>query len=189
MSQKTIMNMKTTQATTIASLLLSSVLVSPLALANSGCGFNDQEQDLFAICAEEQDEVILTGDVSPQALMALDDFSHEQSYQADANALAALKAIDKPTEVIVIIGTWCPDCHRETPRFIELMAAVNNPNISVRYLGVDRQKQDPDGLSGQYEFSRIPTFIIQQDNNEIGRIIERPQVSLEQDLVAIVNKA
>ncbi|MBV7316849.1 thioredoxin family protein [Shewanella sp. NIFS-20-20] len=171
---------------TIISLLFSTLVLSPAVLAEGGCGFNEQQQGLFATCAEEQQEVIVTGEVSPQALLLLPDFGHEQAYQADQQAINALKAIDTPTDIVVIIGTWCPDCHRETPRFIELIAAVNNPNIHVRYIGVDRQKQDPQGLSSHYEFSRIPTFIVHQGNQEIGRIIERPQQTLEHDLVSIL---
>jgi len=56
----------------------------------------------------------------------------------------------------------------------------------VRYIGVDRQKKDPEGLAAQYDFQRIPTFIVLQDGKEIGRIVERPEVSLEQDLAKIL---
>lgn len=169
--------------------LLTPLLCAP-ALAEGGCGFEGDEKPkgLIATCDQptEHKEVILTG------LLQMSDLAQQpnygelmQAYQPDAEIIAKLKQIDTPTEIIVIMATWCPDCHRETPRMAKVLAEVNNPNISVKYIGVDRQKQDADGLSAQYEFKRIPTFIVQQDGKELGRIVESTKVSSEADLLAI----
>ncbi|MGL4615330.1 MAG: thioredoxin family protein [Shewanella sp.] len=176
-------NVKTLLATT-------ALFFSCQVFANGGCGFEEQQQGLIATCSEEKQEVILTGIVEAQHLVSeLSEFTEGyKTYQVDTSAIAPLKAITQPTEIIVIIGTWCPDCHRETPRFIRIMEELANPHIKVTYIGVDRTKQDPQGLAAQYEFSRIPTFIIKQQGKEIGRIIERPEVSLEQDLAAILTQ-
>lgn len=174
-------NVKTLLATT-------ALFFSCQVFANGGCGFEAQQQGLIATCSEEKQEVILTGKVEAQYLVTeLNEFAEGyKSYQVDTAAITPLKNISVPTEIIVIIGTWCPDCHRETPRFIRIMEQVANPNIKVTYIGVDRTKQDPEGLAAKYQFTRIPTFIIQQQGKEIGRIVERPTVSLEQDLAAIL---
>ncbi|MGZ9897055.1 thioredoxin family protein [Shewanella gaetbuli] len=172
---------------TSALIFGSQLLVAP-AFANSGCGFEEESQGFMATCGEEKQEVIMTGIVTTDALEKdLPGYAQEyQNYTTDAEQIAALKQISQPTEIVVIIGTWCPDCHRETPRFMRLIEEANNPNISVTYIGVDRAKQDPEGLAANYEFTRIPTFIIQQKGEEIGRIVERPEVSLEADLVKIL---
>lgn len=174
-------NVKTLLATT-------ALFFSSQVLANGGCGFEEQQQGLIATCSEEKQEVILTGIVEAQHLVKdLNEFATGyKSYQVDTASITPLKELAEPTEIIVIIGTWCPDCHRETPRFIRIMEEVANPNIKVTYIGVDRTKQDPEGLAAKYEFTRIPTFIIQQKGKEIGRIVERPTVSLEKDLVDIL---
>ncbi|MGL5358592.1 MAG: thioredoxin family protein [Shewanella sp.] len=174
-------NVKTLLATT-------ALFFSCQVFANGGCGFQEQQQGLIATCSEEKQEVILTGKIEAQQLVSeLSEFTTGyQSYQVDTAAIAGLKSLTTPTEIIVIIGTWCPDCHRETPRFIRIMEALANPHIKVTYIGVDRTKQDPQGLAAQYEFSRIPTFIVMQQGKEVGRIVERPAVSLEQDLAAIL---
>ncbi|ABM23360.1 MULTISPECIES: thioredoxin family protein [Shewanella] len=171
-----------------ALLATTALFFSCQVLANSGCGFEEQQQGLIATCSEEKQEVILTGIVEAQHLVNdLNEFTEGyKSYQVDTAAIAPLKNIKEPTEIIVIIGTWCPDCHRETPRFIRIMEEVANPNIKVTYIGVDRTKKDPEGLAAKYEFTRIPTFIIQQQGKEIGRIIERPTTSLEKDLAEIL---
>nr|WP_245837102.1 thioredoxin family protein [Paraferrimonas sedimenticola] len=162
--------------------------MTPPALAEGGCGFSDPNNP-FATCGkEEKQELIFTGIVTEQKLLnEHPDFGPGyQDYQVDTQLANKLKQVSEPTEVVVIIGTWCPDCHRETPRFIKIMEAVNNPNITVKYIGVDRQKADPEMLSAQYDFKRIPTFIVNQKGEEIGRIVERPTVSLEADMVEIL---
>lgn len=171
-----------------AFLATTALFFSCQVLANSGCGFEAQQQGLMATCSEEKQEVILTGIVEAQHLVTdLNEFAEGyKSYQVDTAAIAPLKKVTEPTEIVVIIGTWCPDCHRETPRFIRIMEEVANPNIKVTYIGVDRAKTDPDGLAAKYKFTRIPTFIVQQQGKEMGRIVERPRVSLEQDLADIL---
>ncbi|WP_153916302.1 thioredoxin family protein [Shewanella sp. TC10] len=177
---------KTLLATT--ALFFSSQLVVGSALASSGCAFDEEQSGFMATCSEEKQEVIITGIVEISALEKdLPGYAEEfENYQTDAATISELKAITTPTNVVVIIGTWCPDCHRETPRFMKLIEEVANPNITVTYIGVDRSKLDPEGLAANYEFTRIPTFIVEQDGKEIGRIVERPEVTLEQDLLKIV---
>lgn len=174
----------------IAALLATTALFfSTQVLANGGCAFEGKQEGFIATCSEEKQEVILTGIVPAQTLVTeLSEFGEGyQTYQVDTAAIEPLKAITEPTEIVVIIGTWCPDCHRETPRFIRIIEQLNNPNVKVTYIGVDRSKQDSEGLAAQYEFSRIPTFIVKQQGEEIGRIVERPQTSLEVDLANILN--
>ncbi len=109
-----------------------------------------------------------------------------QSYQVDIDTVAPLRQLSMPTDIVAIIAVWCPDCHREMPRFIRIIDEIDNPNINVTYIAVDRNKKDEEGLAAQHEFSRIPTFIVMQNGLEIGRIVECPTKSLEQDLVEII---
>ncbi|AQS38211.1 thiol-disulfide isomerase-like thioredoxin [Shewanella psychrophila] len=172
-----------------ALLATTALFFSSQTLASSGCAFEDEQDGFIATCSEEKQEVILTGLVEAQTLVTeLDDFAEGyKEYQVNTAAITPFKSLKEPTEIIVIIGTWCPDCHRETPRFIRIMEELNNPNIKVTYIGIDRTKTDSKGLAAQYEFSRIPTFIVMQKDEEIGRIVERPEVSLEIDLAKILN--
>ncbi|WP_434930622.1 thioredoxin family protein [Shewanella sp. HL-SH5] len=172
---------------TSALIFSSQALVAPV-FANSGCGFEKESQGFNATCSEEKEEVIITGIVTTETLAKdLPGYAAEyQDYGVDEAQIAALKQVSEPTDIVVIIGTWCPDCHRETPRFMRLIEAAANPNLKVTYIGVDRSKLDPEGLAAKYDFTRIPTFIIEQKSHEIGRIVERPEVSLEADLVNIL---
>ncbi len=171
-----------------ALLATTALFFSCQTLASGGCAFEDNQGGLIATCNEEIQEVILTGTVATQTMLELDDFSKGyKEYQVDTAAITPLKNLKEATEIVVIIGTWCGDCHRETPRLIRILEEVNNPNIKVTYIGVDRAKSDPEGLAAQYEFTRIPTIIVSQNGEELGRIIERPETSLEIDLAKILN--
>ena len=133
---------------------------------------------------------MLTGNIDPLTLdQELSQYpDYDGHYQADANYVAALSKTTTLTHIVVIIGTWCPDCHRDIPRFMKVLAAANNANISVDYIGVDKHKVDPQGACEDYLFTRLPTYIVIQNNNEIGRITERPETTLEQDLAKILSQ-
>ncbi len=173
---------------TLLALLLAPLMMGPAMAAQGGCGFDKAEGGLFATCDEEKKEVILTGILGFEELRQQPGYeANFEAYQADAALIAKLAAIDTPTELVVIVGTWCPDCHRETPRLAKILAQANNPNLTVKYIGIDRSRTDPEGLAAQYDFQRIPTMLVFQQGEEQGRIVERPaSESLEQDLVNIL---
>ena len=178
------------QKSLLASLILAPALLSPNAMANSGCGFEENQSGLFATCAQpKHEEVILTGALEMENIKnAIPGYSDNyEVYQPQQKWVSRIAEEKTATEIVVIIGTWCPDCHRETPRFAKLIDAAANNNIQMRYIGVDRQKSDPDNLSKAYDFKRIPTFIVMQEGKEIGRIVESPKTTLEQDLANILN--
>ncbi|TKB51138.1 thioredoxin family protein [Ferrimonas sediminicola] len=175
--------------TTLLAMMLAPALMNTPAMANSGCGFEEGQKGPFATCSqEEKQEVILTGELAMADIMeAIPGYGENfDRYAPQAEWVDALKMVETPTEIVVIIGTWCPDCHRETPRFAKLLEQVNNDKLTVRYIGVDRQKSDPDKLAAAYDFQRIPTFMVIQQGKEIGRIVETPSHSLEQDLAEIL---
>jgi thiol-disulfide isomerase/thioredoxin len=157
--------------------------------SGGGCGFDDNTQgQSIGSCQpnEEPMEVILTGELGFEQLRQQPGYEENfAAYEPDAGAVSALQAVTTPTELVVIVGTWCPDCHRETPRLAKVLATAGNPNISVRYIGIDRSRRDPQGLAAAYAFDRIPTILVYQGGTELGRIVEAPEQSLEQDLLRI----
>jgi hypothetical protein len=56
----------------------------------------------------------------------------------------------------------------------------------VTLYGVDRKKKSPGGTEAQYHIERVPTFIFLKHGEEIGRIVENPQASLEGDMLSIL---
>lgn len=111
----------------------------------------------------------------------------DPSYRPDPAAIATLQQVEQPTEIVVFYGAWCTDSHREIPRFLKIIETVNNQNIIVTDYGVNRQKQDELGKFEIYGIELVPTFIVIRNGIELGRIIERPDRSLAEDLAAIMS--
>ena len=91
-------------------------------------------------------------------------------------------------EILIVLGTWCPDSRREVPRFMKIMDAWGFPEESIKFLGVDSYKVAPIDGYDELGIERVPTFIIYEKKSETGRIIEYPKASLERDMVDILNK-
>ncbi|MFO7575480.1 MAG: thioredoxin family protein [Bacteroidales bacterium] len=90
--------------------------------------------------------------------------------------------------VLIVLGSWCPDSHREVPRFHKIIDECGLQRIKVTYLGVDMNKIAPIGNYEELNIKRVPTFIVYRNNIETGRIIEYPVTSLEGDLLEILNR-
>ncbi len=110
----------------------------------------------------------------------------KENYQPDSMAVQQLKNVAFRLNILTILGTWCPDSRREVPRFLKVMDEVDNENFQFQLLAVDRSKRDSSGIAEKYEIEYVPTFVVIHNDQEIGRIIETPMETIEQDLVDIV---
>ncbi len=128
----------------------------------------------------------LLGDISPERLAEpphsswyLEGYS---SYNPDPEYLEQLRKMDiSNLTVTVVFGTWCPDSRREVPRFMKLADLWGLPTDRIRFIGVDINKVAPLDEYDSLGIERVPTFIFFENNSEMGRIIEIPVSSLEQD--------
>jgi thiol-disulfide isomerase/thioredoxin len=110
-------------------------------------------------------------------------------YIPGSEALNKLLDKDKSGLTIkVVMGTWCPDSRREVPRFMKVLDIWQFPASQVTLIGVDNAKLSPVGEYNKLDIVRVPTFIIYKNNIEMGRIIENPVTSLEQDIVNILTR-
>ena len=129
---------------------------------------------LFSAATSSKAEIRQCGEMDP-------------SYHPDPAAIATLQQVEQPTEIVVFFGAWCTDSHREIPRFLKIIETVNNQDITVTDYGVNRQKQDELGQFEIYGIEFVPTFIVIRNGIELGRIVERPDRSLAEDLAAIMS--
>lgn len=113
-----------------------------------------------------------------------------KSYAFDAKAMDILKKKKLSSyNITIFLGTWCPDSHREFPRFIKILEELKYPTKKLNIIAVNRKKEAPNGEEGLYNIQRVPTFIISKYGKEVGRIIESPKSGwLEKDLVEILQK-
>ncbi|MBI3979745.1 MAG: thioredoxin family protein [Chloroflexi bacterium] len=116
------------------------------------------------------------------------DRSRAPEYEADPTALARIRRAASDVEIILFIGTWCPDCKREVPRFFRIMDLAGIPEDRLTIIGLDRSKKDAEGLTARWNVGRVPTFVFVRNGRELARIVERPNGSLESDIAAILKE-
>ena len=99
--------------------------------------------------------------------------------------LSALKYND--IRVVVFFGTWCHDSKRELPRALKIFneMGINDENIELIAVGLD--KKEPQGRAAKLKLMYTPTLIFFRGSQEIGRIIEKPVISLEKDIALIIS--
>ncbi len=153
-----------------------------------------QAQELNkAIIDPDLNREILEGWVNRAGISSKDYLSQEQlkidAYQANAEAISYLKeafSADKSLHVLVVFGTWCGDSKANVPDFFKVAELAQITN--VKYLAVNRRKNANGVDMSKMNIELVPTFIVYRGDTEIGRIIENPNYTLEDDLVSIVKK-
>lgn len=83
-------------------------------------------------------------------------------------------------------ASWCGDSKEHLPHFVKLAQKAKIKN--VKYIALSRQKSLPNKDIREFGIEYVPTFIVFNRNEEIGRIIETPEISLEQDLLKMLTK-
>lgn len=89
------------------------------------------------------------------------------------------------SEVVIIMAAWCPDTRRELPRILRILDDMGMPESKIKMYAVDREKKNDVKGFESYKFTRVPTVIFYDGEKEIGRIIEQPEMTLEEDMVAM----
>ena len=111
-------------------------------------------------------------------------------YQLDQKSLGELKKERLNSyNIVVFIGTWCEDSHREFPRLIKILDALKYNPDKLQLIAVNRKKESPSGEEGLYNVKKVPTIILKKYGKEIGRIVEMPETGyLERDLLNILKR-
>jgi len=185
---------KTVQVVPRAALAWDSEdrVIPDLAQAADGGSF-ERVGDLVLFTAGDVNwkiapEPPLVGRMSLEDLLqAKPDYAHAAAkYTPDEESVQRLQAVSAPTEIVVFFGTWCSYCKHWLPRFIKTLEVAQNPSITAEFIGMSDDQVEPRDLIGQYNISQTPSFIVLQGGKEIGRIEEKPDVSMEADLAMIL---
>ncbi|MGC4102631.1 hypothetical protein [Ferruginibacter sp.] len=97
----------------------------------------------------------------------------------------------KGISIEIFFGSWCGDSRREVPRFLKLLDEIKFNRANTKLISVGGSdslyKQSPQGEEKGKGIFRVPVFIVYKNGVEINRINEYPSLSLEKDLLAILN--
>ena len=109
------------------------------------------------------------------------------AYALNKEAVQGIKNDSKNLSIKLFMGTWCKDSRREVPRIYRILDAVGFAGPHLTLINLDREKSSPGEEEIGLNIHHVPTVILYNNGNEIGRIIEYPVQSLEEDMVAILN--
>jgi len=109
-------------------------------------------------------------------------------YNPETSTIADLKKQVEGISIKIVFGSWCYDSKMQVPRFMKVLDQIefNESNLSI--IAVDRLKKSHDASIDHLKIKLVPTFIIYKGQEEIGRIVENPKTSLEQDLLKILQE-
>ena len=99
--------------------------------------------------------------------------------------LSALK--DDDIKVVVFFGTWCHDSKRELPKALKIFNVIGINDENIELIALDLNKKEPLGRAAKLNLVYTPTLIFFRESKEIGRIIEKPDISLEKDIELIIS--
>ena len=133
---------------------------------------------------------ILVG-LSNRGRLQQNPFSGWFNNEYDAYALnkEAIQGINNDSENLSIklfMGTWCRDSRREVPRIYRILDAAGFDESRLTLINLNREKNSPGEEEVGLNIHHVPTVILYNNGNEIGRIIESPVQLLEEDMAAIL---
>jgi len=124
--------------------------------------------------------------ISRQAL-----FLQHPNFQENFDRYEVLDGVPKiPNDVSVLMffGTWCHDSQREVPRMLKILETVGFPQAGIKMVTLDFSKNDSLGLAAANDINFTPTFIFFRQQNEVGRIVEKPATTLEEAVSQLLNQ-
>lgn len=133
-------------------------------------------------------QVALVGPLTPEAILEkIPEWKpYVDAYTPRLDIISRLQAVPEEVRVEIFLGTWCPDCRQHVSAYFKIMDMVRNPLIRTTYTGVPRDRDARGPYIEGKDIERLPTFIIFFRSEEIGRIIETPRHSVEEDLWEIL---
>ena len=117
-----------------------------------------------------------------------------EGYSVDTVVLEKCRRGLEGVTVEVFMGTWCGDSQRHIPKFYKIVDYLGIGESDIQLTNVydfgqeNKYKQSLHGEEKGKLIHRVPTFIFYKKGKEIGRIIQDPVASLEEDMFKIVNE-
>jgi len=166
-------------------ILVILMIVFPLATSAQETTYNMETESV-----SKRVDKILNGPITKEGLQKMPYKvwfnTNYKTYIVDTKALKNIKRRKlKDLKILAFMGTWCHDSNREIPRLIRVCEELGIADQLELY-GIDVDKTSQAGRESKYGVKNTPTIILLMDGKEIARIIEEPEISLEQDIEKIL---
>lgn len=112
-------------------------------------------------------------------------FLENYRYTPQPEIIAALKKPLEDVTITVFMGTWCSDSRQHVPALMNILDAAGYNSQNINLIAVSEAKDTPEKLEEGQDIQFVPTIILSRNGEEIGRIIEFPMKTLEDDLLDI----
>jgi tetratricopeptide (TPR) repeat protein len=113
-----------------------------------------------------------------------------ENYIVDTQTALLTKPLLENKNVEIFLGSWCSDSKREVPRLLKVLQTVDFDTSHLQLIFVDdasnAYKQSPQHEEAGRNIHHVPAMIFYDEKKEVGRIIESPNVSLEKDMLEIL---
>lgn len=143
---------------------------------------------LFAAVSTVAADDVLLGRVRPDAILSISEEwrATRDAYEPSETDVRRISSLQVRATLDVYFGSWCSDSRREVPHLLKILDQSAPRRLKVRFYGLDRTKHEPARLARRGAIERVPTFILMTGGQEVGRIVETPQTSLEHDLAVLI---
>jgi thiol-disulfide isomerase/thioredoxin len=153
---------------------------------------NVPSQDKNKVVEDENLEPMLIGyctrEVFDDSLFAAWFNPEYKSYKPDSATIEMLKDNINDVEITVVMGSWCSDSQVYVPELYKVLDEINYPADDITLIAANEDKKtEGDELEG-LGIELVPTIIFYKDSHELGRIVEFPYESIEEDMFGIVSK-
>lgn len=113
-----------------------------------------------------------------------------KNYQVDNTSLEPLVPVIGDIEIKVFLGTWCEDSQVQVPQFYKMMDYLGYDISTIEVIALERLENlnlvGPNGEEQGMNITHVPTFIFYRDGQELGRIVEYPERTIEKDMAQII---
>ena len=113
------------------------------------------------------------------------------AYHPDTTAIAYLRDHIADYDMALFMGTWCSDSQDLIPKLFKVLMALNYSVTDNQVIGVDREKTTKEQYMPYVKRAKVtlvPTIVLLKNGEEIGRITETVNKSVEADLAEIMRK-
>ena len=106
------------------------------------------------------------------------------AYHPDLNEFDSANL--KQISIKIFMGTWCHDSKREVPRLYKILDELYYDYENFEIIGLTKDKKGYFQDYASFGITNTPTIIFYRNDLEIGRIIEEPKGSLEDQMARII---